>query len=66
LDEWGFAGPTFGPLSCYVHTYCETFSIYAEYGSEEVWLERHADMIRWADCFYGDFEVFIAGNDDRA
>jgi hypothetical protein len=24
MDDWGFDGPTFGPLSCYVHTYCCT------------------------------------------
>jgi hypothetical protein len=65
LDEWGFAGPTFGPLSCYVHTYCR-FRIYAECGTEELWLEKYDDMIRWDGCFYGDFEVFIAGNDERA
>jgi hypothetical protein len=65
LDEWGFVGPTFGPLSCYVHTYCCTFRIYGEFGSE-VWLDKHDDMILWDDCFYGDMEVFIAGADDKA
>jgi hypothetical protein len=65
LDEWGFIGPTFGPLSCYVHTYCCHFRIYAECNTEELWLERYDDMIRWDGCFYGDMEVFIAGDDDR-
>src|SRR5262249_3344497 len=30
MHDWGFPGPTFGPLSCYVHTYCCTFRIYAQ------------------------------------
>src|SRR5690349_6848040 len=30
MDEWGFVGPTFGPLSCYVHTYCCTFRLHSD------------------------------------
>jgi hypothetical protein len=66
MDDWGFVGPTFGPLSCYVHTYCCTFRIHGDCDTSEVWLEKHDDMIRWDGCFYGDMEVFIASNDDRA
>jgi|GEM_PF-2018371 len=66
LDEWGFVGPTFGPLSCYVHTYCCNFRIYGECDTNEVWLERHDDMIRWDGCFYGDMELFIAAANDKA
>jgi hypothetical protein len=66
MDDWGFVGPTFGPLSCYVHTYCCTFRIHGEGPSSEVWLEKHDDMIRWGGCFYGDMEVFLAGANDRA
>ena len=66
MDEWGFDGPTFGPLSCYVHTYCCTFRIHGDCDASEVWLEKHDDMIRWDGCFYGDMEVFIAGTDDKA
>ena len=65
MDDWGFVGPTFGPLACYVHTYCCTFRIHGD-DTGEVWLEKHDDMIRWDGCFYGDMEVFIAGTDDRA
>jgi hypothetical protein len=60
MDDWGFDGPTFGPLSCYVQTYCRTFRIYAECDDNELWLDTHDDMIRWDGCFYGDFEVFVA------
>ena len=66
MDAWGFEGPTFGPLSCYVHTYCSTFRIHAESGYHELWLETHDDMIRWDSCYYGDLEVFIAKDDDKA
>ena len=65
MDGWGFVGPTFGPLSCYVHTYCCTFRIYGECGTTEEWLDKHDDMIQWDGCFYGDMEVFIAGIDDK-
>ena len=66
MEEWGFVGPTFGPLSCYVHTYCCTFRIHGESGTHEVWLDKHDDMICWQGCYYGDFEVFIAATDDKA
>lgn len=66
MDDWGFNGPTFGPLSCYVHTYCCTFRIHGEWNTSEVWLEKYDDMIRWNGSFYGDMEVFIARDGDRA
>jgi hypothetical protein len=61
MDDCGFAGPTFGPLTCYVHTYCGTFRIYGESDHDELWLEKHDDMIRWGNAYFGDMEVFIAG-----
>lgn len=66
MDDWGFDGPTFGPLSSYVHTYCSTFRIYGEVTTRELWLETHGDMIQWDGCFYGDLEVFIAGTNHKA
>lgn len=66
MDDWGFDGPIFGPLSCYVHSYCSTFRIHGEGNSNELWLERYDDMISWDGCFYGDLELFIAGNHDKA
>lgn len=65
MDGWGFNGPTFGPLSCYVHTYCSTFRIHGDSNTSELWLEPHDDMIRWGRSYYGDMEVFIAGDNDR-
>ena len=66
MDDWGFVGPTFGPLSCYVHIYCCTFRIHAACGTEELWLDKCDDMVRWNGCFYGDMELFIAGASDKA
>src|SRR5262245_8326770 len=66
MDDWGFAGPTFGPLSCYVHTYCNTFRIHGDGVTDELWLEKHDDMIRWDGCFYGDMQVFVACDQDSA
>ena len=66
MDEWGFDGPTFGPLSSYVHTYCSTFRIHAECGTQEFWFERRDDMIQWDGCFNGDMQVFIAEADHKA
>jgi len=66
MDDWGFDGPTFGPLSSYVQTYCSTFRIHAEWYTQELWLDMCDDMIRWDGCFYGDMEVFMAGVNDWA
>jgi hypothetical protein len=66
MDDWGFTGPTFGPLSCYVQTYCRTFRMYAEGNTQEIWLETHDDMILWDKCYYGDFMIFLAGSEDNA
>jgi hypothetical protein len=66
MEDWGFAGPTFWPLSCYVHTYCCHFRIHGESIHDEIWLETHDDMIRWHDGYYGDMEVFIAAAGERA
>jgi hypothetical protein len=66
MEDWGFVGPVFGPLSCYVHTYCSTFRFIGENRFSEVWLEKHEDMIPWEGCFYGDMELFIASEKERA
>ena len=60
MEDWGFVGPTFGPLTSYVHTYCCTFRIYGENSADELWLDKHDDMIQWQTCYYGDMELFIA------
>jgi hypothetical protein len=66
MDNWGFVGPTFGPLSRYIQTYSCTFRIHGVAGTSELWLEKYDDMVHWDGCFYGDTAVFIAGADDKA
>jgi hypothetical protein len=66
MPGWGFAGPTFGPLSCYVQTYCCHFRAFGESDRGEVWFQTHDDMIRWDGAYYGDMELFIAAANDRA
>ncbi len=66
MDGWGFAGPTFGPLSCYTQTYCCDFWIHVEHDNHALRLHTHDDLIRWDGCYYGDLEVFIAKAGDKA
>jgi hypothetical protein len=60
MDNWGFDGPTFGPLTCYVHTYCCDFRAFGDNPDDELRLETHGDMIHWQSCYYGDMELFLA------
>jgi hypothetical protein len=66
MDEWGFEGPTFGPLSAVVLTYLTTIRIYGPNPSHELWLETTRDMVRWQGKYFGDFEIFVAGQRDIA
>ena len=59
MEEWGFAGPTFGPLGGYWQTYCATFRLYGEDGGE-LWFDTLDDMIVYDGRYYGDLELFIA------
>ena len=60
----GFAGPTFGPLNCVVQRYFDAISLDGRNG-EDLWLEKHADMIAWDGAYYGDIAIFVAGRHDR-
>jgi hypothetical protein len=66
MHGWGFAGPTFGPLSCYTQTYCCDSWIHAEHGTDALRLQTHDDLIRWHGCYYGDMELFLAAPGDKA
>lgn len=66
MDEWGFEGPTFGPLSAVVMTYLATIRIYGHNTSHELWLETTSDMVHWQGKYFGDFEIFVAGPNDTA
>lgn len=66
MNEWGFAGPVFGPLSTVVMTYLRTIRLYALNGIDELWIDTHDDMAFWRGDYYGDFEIVVAGPADRA
>ena len=59
MDDWGFAGPTFGPLTCVVQTYFSMLRLHGPEGGE-LWLEQLDDMVVWAGCYYGDLSIFVA------
>lgn len=64
MDDWGFVGPTFGPLHGVVQTYFCTLRLEGR-NDDELWLERHADLIAWDGAYYGDIALFAAGTHDR-
>ena len=66
MDDWGFAGPVFGPLAHYVMTYCCNLRLHAENGDGEIWLNVADDLIQWEGSYYGDMAVFIADAKDKA
>jgi len=66
LDDWGFDGPVFGPLSALSMTYLTTIRIYGHCLSDEVWIDTTHDLVQWEDGYFGDFEIFIAGPNAKA
>jgi hypothetical protein len=60
MQDWGFDGPTFGPLTHAVHTYIATIRLYGDDVSDELWLDAYQDMIVWDGAYYGDMSIFIA------
>ena len=65
MDDWGFEGPTFGPLTCVVQTYLTTIRLHDEH-DHDLWLDTHNDMVSWDGAYYGDFSIFTATEDDRS
>lgn len=65
MQDWGFDGPTFGPLNKVVQTYTSTIRLHGHDGNEELWLGGHGDMIVWDGAYYGDLCIFVAGKHDR-
>lgn len=56
LDDWGFTGPTFGPLDWFHITYLRTFRFGADNIESEVAIVE--DMFVWEGKYYGDAEIF--------
>jgi hypothetical protein len=65
MDDWGFTGPTFGPLSHILQTYFCTLCLHAE-PDHELWLEKTDDMVAWGGAYYGAMTIFIAEPTSRA
>jgi hypothetical protein len=59
MDDWGFAGPTFGPLTFVVQTCLATIRLHSD-GDLELWLPIHDDMIVWNGSYLGDMSIVIA------
>ena len=66
LEDWGFNGPTFGPLNSVVVTYLSTIRIHSQRHHDALWLDTSDGMVLWQGNYYGDFEVFVAGPNDFA
>lgn len=70
MDDWGFEGPIFGPMT-YVHgTYNANlkFSLAGIGGPEDHMLWFHEDMVVYQGKYYGDWSVFdesLLTDDDR-
>jgi hypothetical protein len=59
LDDWGLAGPIFGPLGWFHITYLQTYRF--GQGGFEAEIAVTQDMFVWDGKYYGDAEVFVAG-----
>jgi len=66
MDDWGIDGPVFGPLTSVVMTYLSTIRLHGANASDELWLDTTQDMVHWGRCYFGDFEIFLAGGADHA
>jgi hypothetical protein len=64
LDDWGSAGPIFGPLA-YVHTTYQNHIKFEQNGDwKELWLQE--GMIFYDGIWYGDWTVFPLDGKDEA
>ncbi|MGE3818899.1 MAG: hypothetical protein AB7I30_05645 [Isosphaeraceae bacterium] len=67
LDDWGFAGPVFGPLDFVTQTYLAEFRLEGPASiNDPVILRTSDDLVSWDGKYYGDLSVFIAGEKDAA
>lgn len=66
MDDWGFQGPVFGPLTHVVMTYLQTIRINGVHPDEELWIDTTRDLVQWEGKYYGDFELLVAQKGDTA
>lgn len=66
LDDWGFSGPTLGPVQFFHTTYAATLCIKFEDGSEYLChtskdpMYLHDDLLCCDGKYYGDWTVYVA------
>jgi hypothetical protein len=65
MKEWGFDGPTFGPLCSVVQTYFATIRLCRNGVDDDLWLDIRQDMIVWDGSYYGHFAILVAGRHDH-
>jgi hypothetical protein len=65
MQDWGFDGPTFGPLDSVVQTYFVTIRLCRSGLDDDLWLDVRHDMIVWDGSYYGHFATFVAGKSDH-
>jgi hypothetical protein len=58
LEDWGFRGPTFGPLDYFHITYLTTFRFARE--DLDCDLATAQDLFVFDGAYYGDLVVFVA------
>jgi hypothetical protein len=63
LADWGFAGPTFGPLRSVHQTDAATWRLFGA-DNTEVWLSMSGELIAWDGAYFGDASIFIATDGD--
>ena len=74
MDDWGFNGPTIGPLKWCHTTYAAHIKIEFEnasdaveyFGIEEAYIDMNleGDMLTFGGMYYGDWTVYYVGPDD--
>jgi hypothetical protein len=62
LDDWGFEGPTFGPLDYFHITYLTRFCFAR--GEFDHDLSGTDDLFEFDRKYYGDLVVFLATGDE--
>lgn len=66
LQTWGLNGPVFGPLANVSLTYLQHLRLLDEVHDGEVNILCREDLLPWQGRYYGDLQVFVAEEGDKA
>lgn len=58
MEDWGEAGPVFGPLDFVHTTYGDNIKVRVS-GGNVIMFDLHSDMLFYDGMFYGDWSVFV-------